>query len=129
MGDRLSSSAENTTKSEVDRHLRDCENCRAWAEQSDQIVNLTKEIPQFDVPEAVTQRILQAVAEENKPSFLSNDYGIWLGAAAVTTLAVFVLSDTVENLEGLASWSVGLAVIMIVRLVILRFPSPKAVHQ
>lgn len=114
---------------EVDKHLHECSHCRTWADVSDQMVGLAKEIPQFDVPEAVTQRILQAVASENKRTFLGSDYAIWLCATAVMLLSVIVLSDSVENLEGLASWSVGLAAIMLVRLASLYLPSHKAVHQ
>jgi predicted anti-sigma-YlaC factor YlaD len=129
MSAEFSSSQEIKTSSEVDRHLRDCNDCRTWAEQSHQIISYANDIPQFDVPEAVTQRILQAVASETTRPFLSGDYALWISAAIVALLAIFVLSDTVENLEGLASWSLGLGLIAIVRMASLRLPFHKAVQQ
>ena len=113
----------------VSHHLAECQDCRRWAEQSSKIVSSTRELAQYDVPEVVTQSILRAVAQERKPSFAAIDHVMLLTAAGLAGLSAFVLSESSESVEGLISWSLGLAIIIFIHLTSMRIQTHRVIRQ
>lgn len=91
----------------VDKHLTDCDSCRAWKAQISEMLILTASMPQFDVPEALTQQILKAVDQNRKvsPSFEKIS---WLPLSSVAFIAL-VIGSPMETWTGLFSWIIGLA--------------------
>lgn len=113
----------------VNVHLLGCKDCRTWFNQSRQIVQLSKELPQYDVPEALTQKILQAVSAQQSPSLFVIDVKLVVAAALTIALAIFAFPDTFENVEGCVSWLVSFSIILVVKLLNDAMQAHKPVHQ
>lgn len=101
----------------VDEHRKQCSLCKLWADQSQQIGELSRALPQFDVPEALTQRILTAVDLERN---VEHSGALWdggplsgfllPGAVALGMVALFT-ELPFEPVEGIISWIVGILVV------------------
>ena len=100
----------------VNMHLLSCKDCRYWFDQSRQIVQLSKELPRYDVPEALTQKILLAVSAEQSPARFVADVKLLVAATLAIALAIFAFPDTFENADGCVSWLASLAIILLVKL-------------
>jgi hypothetical protein len=86
-------------------HLNDCASCRSWQEQNRSILNMAGELPQFDVSEQLTQRILQSTSVLPDRT---NRQAIWIAVgAAVATAIVFV--DASESIGGWWAWLICFA--------------------
>ncbi len=94
-------------------HKEACEGCRAWATQMSAIDDAVSAMPQFDVPEALTQRIMQSV--ESQPAGANS----WLLLAALSLLSVaaFVYLG-LYSLDSPQGWIVS--VISILSMAILK---------
>lgn len=109
--DILSSSlSREATDANVSVHLKECTSCSAWSTQMSEIETVAASMPQFDVSEALTQNILKAV--EAEPAKLGSSYwqsvAIWILCSIATGFMAF---ETVENVEGLAAWAIGLGIV------------------
>lgn len=88
-------------------HPAQCSSCLAWKAQTEQILELAAGLPQFDVPEALTQKILsQLEAEKRNVVSLDSLPSLPLG---VMGMFLLLLVLPFENLQGLLSWSIGFA--------------------
>ncbi|HEY9775173.1 MAG TPA: hypothetical protein V6C81_15520 [Planktothrix sp.] len=96
------------TKASMETHLKQCADCISWQRQITDIIAEAAHIPQFDVPEALTQRIISSVALEStkKESVVST---VVMSAVALLGLALLMFSG-IESTDGLASWAMALIV-------------------
>lgn len=100
----------------ADQHRRTCDACDGWAVQSTQLMDLASQMPQFDVPEALTQRILNAVDLEKNVSARAVPIYVWPSAALLGGLCLTALPY--ESVEGVVSWAVGIAALGIVKFLV-----------
>lgn len=97
-------------------HGEACSSCRIWERQVSDVTAMAKTMPQFDVPEALTQRILSAVDEDSRRAApLSGPAAITVAACALATLALVV---PFESLESLGAWALGLGGIVALKLLV-----------
>lgn len=90
------------TKEAVELHLKECPDCLVWQRETTALVAAASQLPQYDVPEALTQRILTQVAVERaRPDWFRI---ATLCAVAAACLAVLVMKDAFESVDGLLSW-------------------------
>ncbi len=95
------------------KHADSCVACHKWAFEMESLLDMSAALPQFDVPEALTQQILAAVETERKMPRMSQ-YPLVLplsiiGAAALLTVLPF------DSLEGMLSWGIGLAAMVLLK--------------
>ncbi len=101
---------------DLDAHLNGCPPCLLRQAQMREIVAAAKAAPQFDVSEALTQRILTSVEPEGSGRMSVVQVAgmlALLGAGA----GVFV-SDSIESLYGIGSWCVAVAAMVVIKAVI-----------
>lgn len=113
-------------RADVENHLAQCAACVTWRQQSSDVVAAASMLPQFDVPEALTQRILLAVEDEQRARAGIASAAIWT-AVAVVACVVLVLFDSLESIEGLMSWCVGLGAMAVIRLLFANNDSSKTI--
>src|SRR5437868_6164849 len=89
-GDAALSGAERT-------HLDACAACRQWRVQVDDMARVA-ELPQFDVPERLTQNIMVAVEDESRRPLFGH-YGLLL-PLGVACLAVSFTLLPLDSVEG-----------------------------
>jgi hypothetical protein len=73
-------------------------------------------IPQFDVPEALTQRILVAVETERKASITVKE--VVLTAIVLGLTVAFVALESFESVSGLLAWFAGVAAVAVLKVVL-----------
>lgn len=102
-------------------HAGECKPCAAWKSHNDQIIELAVAMPQFDISEALTQKILSSVENEKQgimpairslPSTLPS---LPLGVIGMFLMVVILPFDTVE---GAMSWACGLAGLVALKLLV-----------
>mgnify|MGYP000585238808 CR=1 FL=1 len=96
------------------QHINDCVACARWQEENQSIVMMVDAMPQFDVSEQLTQRILTSLPRQS-PSMISSTFLIpaaVVGAAALGAVMPF------ESIEGLASSAVSLLALFMIHLLI-----------
>lgn len=81
-------------------HLKKCSSCNAWNRQHQKIIERAKEIPQFDVQEQLTQKILSGTSAKGF-DFTSSAATLLLFGGALFFLLIY---DTVY---GIGSWIAG----------------------
>jgi hypothetical protein len=87
-------------------HKDHCAACRSWKAQTVDLMDLASGLPNFDVSEALTQRILTSVEnEQRKVVSLEHLPAAPLCIVAAVTL---ILLLPVEGLQGALSWFVSL---------------------
>lgn len=92
-------------------HVLDCSECLDWKEEIDQFNMMAKEMPQFEISEAVTQNILSDVKEIDKEE--RQKLNTWACVFAVGAFAwIILITDSLETVWGLASWFIGLAILL-----------------
>lgn len=97
-------------------HESSCDGCHQWVLRTGELTSLSADMPQFDVSEKLTQSILQAVESQRKVS-VTGQYGLLIPVAAICVtglLAVFPM----ETVEGMISTAIGLAGVLLVKMVI-----------
>jgi hypothetical protein len=72
-------------------------------------------MPQFDVPEALTQRILNAVELERN---VSRTVPIFVWPSAALLAGVCLTALPYESAEGLMSWACGLVALVVVKFLV-----------
>lgn len=99
----------------VDKHLAGCEHCRHWSRQTEALIDAAASMRQFDVPEAVTQRIVSAI--ENEPAHNGAYVHMVLpGLALLAAMIVFVILESGESVAGLLAWGIGLGLMASLKL-------------
>lgn len=91
----------------IDEHGNSCISCQQWLTQTAEITNLAMSLPQFDIPEALTQSILRSVNNERKLSS-SFERISWVPLSVVALLSI-VLTMPLDSWSGLLSWFIGFA--------------------
>jgi predicted anti-sigma-YlaC factor YlaD len=86
---------------ELDRHAQACSRCRQWTKQVNSAEQYIQSLPQFDVPESATQRVLVAVGHERKFHLIRE--GILLPAVLVASCLILFLVP-VDSVDGACSW-------------------------
>src|SRR5262249_47119674 len=102
---------------DLEARRKSCQPCAHWQRQVQDIVAAARATAQFDVSEALTQRILSAVEHERHWKAAS---AAQVGSMLVLLAAgagVFVV-DSMESLSGLGSWCVGLAVMFVIQTIV-----------
>lgn len=120
--DMLSSSlARESTDTSVDvhlqGHLKECSSCNVWAHHMKEIETVASSMAQYDVPEALTQNILKAVDAEAAYGKAMSPSMLLGGIFAIVMAAIFVI-ETHESVGGVISWTVGLALMYSVSLLV-----------
>ena len=94
-------------QSALTAHGKQCTSCASWREQTEQLIDMAEAMPQFDVSEALTQRILTAVElERTVRAGSTTPYLVPL--AAVTAILLFAWIPF-ETVDGVVSWVLGAA--------------------
>jgi len=101
----------------ISLHIDGCSPCRTWKEQTDEIVDMARSIPQFDVSERLTQNILTMVATEDKAK---QQQFRWVVYAVTIAMFLYILLfvDALESVWGVGSWVVGLATMLGLKLLV-----------
>lgn len=99
------------------QHVENCSSCQTWKSQTIDILNVARALPQFDVSESLTQSILRSVETENKTS---QQRLAWVVYAAAVSLFLFLILfvDAYESVWGIGSWVVGLATMIVLKMLI-----------
>ncbi|HEY9784068.1 MAG TPA: hypothetical protein V6D17_01615 [Candidatus Obscuribacterales bacterium] len=88
----------------IEAHREECITCQQWASATEDLIAKVSSMPQFDVPEAVTQRIMQSVNAQ--PAY--GDHLARVLFFVVGALVAFLVFESGESLAGLLSWAIGL---------------------
>ncbi len=91
----------------AEAHLSTCKPCRDWQAQTQEIIEVGRLLPKFDVAERLTQNILQSVAEEEKSKQKQLSWVVY-SVGVVLFLWLLVVADAYESVWGIGSWLVGL---------------------
>lgn len=91
----------------VNQHLAQCLQCRQWREQTEDLTSTAQAIPQFDVSEGLTQRIMATVQAEQKSQSTVRQMVLMVVVAVAACL--FLLLEGDESATGALAWLVGLA--------------------
>ncbi len=87
----------------VESHQQQCNSCESFVAQHASLIAIAVALPQFDVAEGLTQKILQSVEMQSTPAV---EASIWpVGLAAALAFFVMVPFDSVQSVLG---WAVGL---------------------
>lgn len=90
-------------------HASSCKDCRLWLNEMQAITDCVHQMPQFDVPELVTQKIISAVRDERavgRADLYRNL--LWLGALSCGAWMLLVY-DSFESWNGTLAWLIALA--------------------
>lgn len=101
----------------INVHLENCIACQIWKTQTDQIIDMTRTLPQFDVSENLTQSILTQVSAAEKTQHQQLAWLVY-AMAICTFLYIMLFVDAFESFWGLGSWLLGLATMIGLNLLI-----------
>ncbi|HEY9677195.1 MAG TPA: hypothetical protein V6C76_04275 [Drouetiella sp.] len=90
----------------AEQHFRSCSDCEIWREQWNAVARVASELPLFDVPESLTQRIMSEVQEEQTNKALTARNLILTVVVAVAGLMMFWM-DSFDTIYGAFAWAVG----------------------
>ncbi|HEY9719627.1 MAG TPA: hypothetical protein V6C69_19265 [Trichormus sp.] len=94
-------------RQKIEQHLTECTECLSWQRQTTELAAVASQMPQFDVSEALTQRILNdaAMQQSKKGSIIATVAGVLV---ALCALAVLQVIDQCESTTGILSWCLGM---------------------
>lgn len=98
-------------------HLENCISCQTWRSQTDQIIDMTRTLPQFNVSENLTQSILEQVSVVEKTQHQQLAWLVY-AMAVCTFLYIMLFVDAFESFWGLGSWLLGLATMIGLNLLV-----------
>jgi hypothetical protein len=98
---------DHVRSTDLQQHGENCANCRVWTKQMNSIVNDIGQIPQFDVSEALTQKVLAGITQERKSHAIKE--WIVLPASLIVCAAVCFVAP-LDSVEGACSWLMCAAV-------------------
>lgn len=102
---------------DVQMHLKACSSCSAWSHQMNEIATVASSLPQFDVSEALTQNILNAV-EADSAHEKSGSMGWLMPALVFAAVSILFVIETHESVGGIISWAAGLAVMYSISILV-----------
>lgn len=100
----------------ADQHKSGCQLCAAWTAQSLQVMELATDMPQFDVQEALTQRILNAVELER--AVTSQRVPLYVWPAVVLLAGLLLTAVPYETMDGILSWVCGMGALGVVQFLL-----------
>ena len=106
--DRLADGDKSVSSEQIklhNEHTASCKPCQVWQSQILALSDMASALPQFDVAEALTQRILSSV-ETEKAKIISLERLPAMPLGVVAAVVVVLLLPT-EGLQGAFSWSAG----------------------
>jgi hypothetical protein len=111
---------ESSEALELKAHRDQCAGCQAWQAQTESLMNMSSAMPQFDVSEALTQRIMASVEAESRRTAVESGYLIPLAVvAAAMSLTVLPL----DSVDGLFSWAIGLGGLFVLKAIVSVTPT------
>lgn len=94
----------------AEQHIRNCAPCETWRNQVNMVAAAAKDMTLFDVPEALTQRIMVDVQEASSNSALSMRTVIV--SCVVVAASVCVCSfESFDTINGVISWLIGFVIL------------------
>lgn len=127
LADRLADGEAGLTvaqKEYCQEHVKVCKACRAWQYQTREIVDMVSMMPQFDVSEALTQRILSSVERERGvKSALEALPAMPLGIVAGFS---FILLLPMDGIQGAFSWTAAIAGLVLFQVLLKSTASSEA---
>ena len=93
-------------QSSFDAHKLDCKPCSIWLSQHNQISDMAMSMPQFDVSEGLTQKILDSVHTEKTPGL---GLETSLMPLSLATAAVFLVLIPFDSWQSVYGWGAGIA--------------------
>lgn len=106
-GHSLSASEQNS----FDLHKSNCKSCSGFCLQHEEIAGCAGGLPQFDVSEGLTQRILDSIERQSTPRVETSILPI--GLAACVAFFVMVPFDSLQSLYG---WGAGILGLFLLQL-------------
>ncbi len=94
----------------AEKHIRTCAPCTIWRHQVNAITVAAKEMPLFDVPESLTQRIMGDVQNVSASKSLTIKTLVLSGVVLLAFIFVFS-SDSLDTVNGAVSWLIGLVLL------------------
>lgn len=85
-------------------HKKLCSACSAWQAQHERIEEFAQFLPQFDVSEGLTQKILSEMEKETLPA-VQTPYLPLLIAASVSVILLFPF----DSMQSIIGWTAGIA--------------------
>lgn len=112
---------------ELSYHLDSCAPCQVWQKDADLLSEMALSMPQFDVSENLTQKILTGVesVRQEKQNKLSGAVSLILFGSFIWLL---FFHDSVESVWGLASWIIGFASVALLKNLIVDSPKQENMH-
>ena len=101
------------------KHMEACPGCQQWHRQNEEMLAMVSATPQFDVPEALTQSVMSAVAAQPRRQ-LANTLIVPVGVVAMAAMCTVM---PVDSIEGLVSTGVGLLGLFGVYLLVKSAPA------
>lgn len=106
-GDHLSEADHNR----MSGHVSSCASCTAWQKQNEAMISLASAMPQFDVSEGLTQKILGSIEKESTPGMEVSPVPIAIAAGFL-----FLLLVPFDSVQSLYSWGVGVLGLFVLHL-------------
>ena len=103
---RLKQSAQVLTapeQSHFDEHSHNCCSCSSWLTQHEQIAEMSRHLPQFDVSEGLTRNILDSIEKENTPGLDTSLLPLGIVAAVIVLVMV-----PVDSFQSIYAWGSGI---------------------
>ena len=94
----------------AEQHIRNCAQCETWRNQVNAITIAAKDMTFFDVPEALTQRIMADVQEVSSSSSLTVRTLILSCVVIAASVCVFSF-ESFDTVDGVISWLLGFVVL------------------
>lgn len=94
----------------AEQHIRHCAPCEVWRSQVNVIAAAAKELTLFDVPEALTQRIVADVQEVSSSNAFSVRTLIVSCAVIAASICVFSF-ESFDTINGVISWLIGFVIL------------------
>jgi hypothetical protein len=101
----------------IEQHIRNCAECTVWRHQAKAISTAASELPMFDVPEAVTQRIISDVQNLSEKQKWTGQPWI-LSVITISAVSWIFAVDPLESLNGTVSWLIALVVLAGLKMII-----------
>ena len=112
--DGLNSQLSPEQRHQLDDHLRTCQPCLSWQKEVTDITVAAANMPEYSVPEALTQSILTAVQKEPLPVRAQALNAVLVSVSAFVALLAFLLIESIESFNGALSWLVCFAIMIAV---------------
>lgn len=114
---REAGESDTAVDAQAQMHLKQCSSCATWSHQINEIAAVAANMPQFDVSEAMTQNILKAIEAEPAHGHVLSGVTVVQILIGIAMFA-FMLFEAAEDLNGVISWSIGLAIVYGINLLV-----------